>query len=69
MRFAHWLRTMDRVHDRATALVVSSGGSIEPSWSLRSREAGRPGVVSPNLIQGATLTFDGNHCMAVEGHR
>lgn len=32
---AHWLRALEQVDDGETALVISSGGSIDPRWLPR----------------------------------
>ena len=67
---SHWLRALDQVADGATALVISSGGSIEPMLVAAHPEgqhAGWGGAL--HQLEGATLTFDGDQCLSVQMQR
>lgn len=66
----HWLRALDQVDDGATALIVSSGGSIEPVL-VAAHPDGRHAEWGTALhhLEGATLTFDGDRCILVRIQR
>ncbi|WP_165962710.1 hypothetical protein [Occultella glacieicola] len=63
---AHWLRAVGRVDRGGMALVVSSGGSIEPVLVAAAPDGDHAGW-GPALqhLQGATLNFDGDTCVSV----
>ena len=62
----HWLRAVDQVSEGETALVVSSGGSIEPVLV-----AAHPGGdltswgSALHQLEDASLSFDGHRCVDV----
>lgn len=66
----HWLRALDQVDDGATALVISSGGSIEPML-VAAFSDGRYAEWGTALhhLEGATLSFDGDECISVQIQR
>lgn len=66
----HWLRALDQIDDGATALVISSGGSIEPVLvaALPDCDHAEWGAALHHL-EGATLTFVGGKCTAVSIRR
>jgi broad specificity phosphatase PhoE len=56
---SHWLRAVAKLAPEQTALVVSSGGSIEPALVAASPSADHAGWGTAfHHLQGATLTFD-----------
>jgi len=60
----HWLSAVDQVPDESVALVISSGGSIEPVLVASSPTPDFTGW-GPALhhLEGATLIFDGSTCV------
>jgi broad specificity phosphatase PhoE len=60
----HWHRAVDQARDGGAALVISSGGSIEPAL-VAAFPAGDLAGWGSALYQldGATLTFDGPTCV------
>lgn len=70
VHLTHWCRALDQIVDGATALVVSSGGSIEPML-VASHPDGDQAEWGTALhhLEGATLTFDGDRCVEVEIQR
>lgn len=65
-----WRHAVDQVPAGGAALVVSSGGSIEPVLvrALTGSDVAGWGSALHHL-DGATLTFDGEACVAVTLHR
>lgn len=70
LHLGHWLRALNRIDDGATTLVISSGGSIEPVL-VAAHPEGRHSEWGTALhqLEGATLTFDGERCVAVDIRR
>jgi len=66
----HWRRALEQVGDRRTALVVSSGGSIEPAVvaAFPSGDFAAWGTAIHHP-EGATLVFDGDRCIDVTVNR
>lgn len=66
----HWSHAVDQVRDGGAALVISSGGSIEPVL-VAAFATGDLGSWGSTLHQldGATLTFDGSTCVGLKLHR
>lgn len=65
----HWRRAVDQVGDREAALVVSSGGSIEPVLVAALSAGDLAGWGSAlHQLDGATLTFDGSTCVELAVH-
>ena len=60
----HWLRAVDQVPDDSAALVISSGGSIEPVLVATSPTSDFASWGSAlHQLEGATLTFEGSRCV------
>jgi hypothetical protein len=67
---AHWLRALEQVGELETALVVSSGGSIEPVLVAANSGGDLAAWGRPlNHLEGATLSFDGGRCVDVTVQR
>jgi len=67
---AHWRRVLTRVPDGGAALVVSSGGSIEPVLVAAFPGADHGAWGQPlHHLEGATLTVDGDAFVALELRR
>lgn len=66
VHLGHWHRALDQVREGEAALVVSSGGSIEPVLvaAFASDELASWGSALHQL-EGATMTFDGPVCVDV----
>lgn len=62
----HWLNALTKVGQTETALVISSGGSIEPALVAACPDVDHAGWgTALHQLQGATLVFDGNRCVDV----
>lgn len=66
----HWRRALEHVPDGGAALVISSGGSIEPVLvaAFKSGNLASWGTALHQL-EGATLTLDGPTCIDLEIRR
>lgn len=63
---AHWRRILDAVPDGGGALVVSSGGSIEPVLVATFPGADHAGWGAPlHQLEGATILVDGGRFTSV----
>lgn len=62
----HWQRAIDRVMDGEAALIVSSGGSIEPVLVAAHPEGDLASYGSAlHHLDGATLSFDRGRCVEI----
>jgi broad specificity phosphatase PhoE len=70
VHLTHWHRALDQIDNGATALVISSGGSIEPML-VASYPNGRHAEWGTALhqLEGATLAFDGDQCVGAQIQR
>lgn len=59
----HWHRAVDQVPDGAAALVISSGGSIEPVLVAAFDGDFAEWGSALHHLEGATLTFDDSQCV------
>jgi broad specificity phosphatase PhoE len=66
----HWRRGLSHVDDGESALVISSGGSIEPVL-VAAVPGGDHEAWGPALhhLEGATLSFDGKEFTGITMHR
>jgi broad specificity phosphatase PhoE len=65
-----WRAVLARIEDQQTALIVSHGGSIEPTLVAACPDAqvetwGRPF----SHLDGVTLSFEAGRCIAIDWHR
>jgi broad specificity phosphatase PhoE len=65
-----WRAVLARIEDQQTALIVSHGGSIEPTLVAACPDAqvetwGRPF----SHLDGVTLTFEADRCIAIDWRR
>lgn len=66
----HWRRAMSMVPDGESALIISSGGSIEPVLvAAVSRAAHAEWGPALHHLEGATLAFDGAEFVDISLHR
>ncbi len=62
----HWQRAFDAVADGRSALVISSGGSIEPVLvAVFTGGDYRTWGSALHHLEGATLTFSGTRCVGL----
>jgi hypothetical protein len=61
-----WIGAVNQVDDGEAALVISSGGSIEPALVAAQPDADLAGWgTALHHLQGATLSFEGDSCVGV----
>jgi hypothetical protein len=66
----HWLRALSLIDDHASALIISSGGSIEPVLvAVMPDSAHESWGDALRHLEGATLTHDGTAFVDIEFHR
>nr|WP_157236816.1 hypothetical protein [Promicromonospora sukumoe] len=66
----HWRRILDRLPEGGTALIVSSGGSIEPVLVAAMPDADHAAWGGPlHHLEGATVTVDGGRFAGVRMRR
>ena len=65
----HWRRAVDRVGDGEAALIISSGGTIEPVLVAALTDGDYDSWGSAlHQLGGASLTFDGPTCVDLTMH-